>query len=77
MEPGGLLLLLTDGILEAHAPDNSLFGATRALDVVRAHRQQPAHEIVAALHSAVREFSQHKPIQDDITAIIIKSQPAP
>src|SRR5438067_656523 len=42
LEPGELLLLITDGIVEAHGPDDKLFGTGRLLDVVRAHQGQTA-----------------------------------
>jgi len=68
---GDLLLLTTDGIEEALTPDNALFGAERALDVVRANRHKSAREIVEALYQAVRGFSSN-PQFDDVTAIVVK-----
>src|SRR5262249_11595589 len=38
LQPGDLLLLLTDGILEARSPDGDAFGVQRALDVIRVYR---------------------------------------
>src|SRR5947209_7484243 len=38
LEPGDLLLLVTDGIVEAHDEGLDLFGDERTLEVVRAHR---------------------------------------
>lgn len=72
LQPGDTMLLLTDGIPEAAAPDDKLFGLDRALDVTRANRHRPAHEIVAALYEATREYSQHAEQQDDMTAIVVK-----
>jgi serine phosphatase RsbU (regulator of sigma subunit) len=42
LEPGDMVLLLTDGIMEAHGSDQALFGAQRALDVIQAQRSRPA-----------------------------------
>ncbi len=72
LQSGELILLLTDGIEEAAAPDETFFGIERALNVVRQHREQPAREILDALYRAVREFSHHAPQLDDVTAIVIK-----
>jgi PAS domain S-box-containing protein len=69
---GDLILLLTDGIEETFAPDNSLFGCERALEVVRAHQSQSAREIVDALYQSNREFAQRAPQVDDVTAIVVK-----
>ncbi len=71
LEPGELVLLLTDGIVEAASHDGPLFGAGRALESIRAHRGGPAGEIVAALFDEVRTFSQGVQT-DDMTAVIIK-----
>ena len=73
LAPGQLLLLLTDGIIEATAPSGEEFGRDRALAVVRAARNQPAADIVAALNAAVRAFIQTQPQGDDITMVILKS----
>ena len=42
LDEGDLVLLITDGFDEAPAPDNSMFGTERVLEVVRAHRERPA-----------------------------------
>src|SRR5262249_25409153 len=71
LEPGDLLLLLSDGIVEAPARDGPLFGIERTLEVVRAHRHEPPREIIAALLREVRESSRSAQ-SDDMTAIVIK-----
>jgi len=76
LETGDLLLLLTDGIEEAEAPDGAFFGTERALGVARASRHKPAREIVEALHRAVQEFTQWSPQQDDITLVVVKVLPS-
>jgi len=72
LSPGDLVLLLTDGIEEASAPDESLFGLERILDTVRANRARPAQEIVQSLYEAARAFADNAPQLDDITAIVVK-----
>ncbi len=69
---GDLLLLLTDGIEETSAPDNSLFGVERVLEVVRSHQSKSSQKIVQALYEATRKFANQTPQEDDITAIVIK-----
>ena len=75
LEPGDLVLLLTDGVPEAFSPDGRLFGMGRALGSVRAHQGESAAGIVAALFDEVRAFSQG-PQADDMTAVVIKVSPA-
>jgi sigma-B regulation protein RsbU (phosphoserine phosphatase) len=71
LEPGDLLFLLSDGIVEAPAGDGPLFGIGRTLEVVRAHRHERPGEIIAALMHQVREWSRCSQT-DDMTAIVIK-----
>jgi phosphoserine phosphatase RsbU/P len=74
--PGDCLLLLTDGMVEAHGSDGKLFGIDRVLDVVRANRARPAREIVDTLYGRVRAFCGARAQPDDMTAVIIKARPS-
>jgi PAS domain S-box-containing protein len=76
LDPGDLVVLLTDGILEAMAPDGEFFGSQRVLDVVRENRHGKAAEITVALREAVRVFSQQEDLTDDVTAVVIKVEQA-
>ena len=58
LEPGDVLVMLTDGVVEAESPEQQVFGDQRALEVVRANLHAPAAAIVEALHQAAREFCQ-------------------
>ncbi len=73
MEPGDLLLLVTDGILEAKRADGTMFAEERMLDTVRIHRHRPAAEIIDALYRAVLDFSENGKIVDDATAVVLKA----
>ena len=75
LEPGELLLLITDGMVEAHGPDDKLFGTGRLLDVVRAHQGQTARTIVDTLYGAVRAYCGAQTQLDDMTVIVIKAVP--
>jgi PAS domain S-box-containing protein len=75
---GDLILLATDGVVEARAPDLTPFGLPRMLDLVRLYRQAPAREIIENLYHAVRAFAQGLPQFDDITATVVKvGEPSP
>lgn len=76
LEPGDILLLLTDGVLETRNPERmDEYGTQRALDVVIANRHRTAAEIVAALYQAVRQFAQPDRQLDDITVVVVKVRP--
>ena len=72
LEPGDLILLLTDGILETMSSQRELLGRDRVLEVVRRHRAESAQAIVDALFHAAAEFSRPCPQQDDITLMVIR-----
>jgi serine phosphatase RsbU (regulator of sigma subunit) len=71
LEPGDLVFLLTDGVIEAAADDKTLFGPQRALEVVCQNRARPARQIIESLYIAVREF-QPMTRDDDVTALVVK-----
>jgi PAS domain S-box-containing protein len=74
LAPGDLVLLLTDGIVEARDPNGALFRNERALNVVQVYRNDPARRLVENLYHAVRAFSQNQIQADDITAVVLKVQ---
>lgn len=76
LEPGDLVLLVTDGVTEACAPDDTVFGYQRAIDIVRVCRRDTAAQIVDNLYDAVRAFSQNHPQVDDMTVVVIKVREA-
>ena len=74
VEPGDLIVLLTDGIEEASDADDVLFGIERALDVVRENSDRSPALIVRALYEAVQSFAGKGPQLDDVTAIVIRAK---
>jgi sigma-B regulation protein RsbU (phosphoserine phosphatase) len=76
LSTGDIVLLLTDGIEEAMSPDDAFFGVDPILDVVRAHSERTAREIVQALFQAVRDFSHGLPQLDDLTVVVVKVKPS-
>jgi sigma-B regulation protein RsbU (phosphoserine phosphatase) len=74
MQSGDIVLLVTDGVVEARAPDGVVFGSKRAVDLVRVYRKLTARRIVDNLYHAVRAFARDLPQYDDITATVIKVQ---
>ena len=74
LEPGELVLLLTDGIIEAHGPDENVLGTDRVLDLVRANRTKSAREILNGLFDGVRAHCGPGAQLDDMTAIVIKAE---
>lgn len=75
LEPGDLVFLITDGVLDAESPEGELFGLQRALHFVRTNRHLSSQEIVQALYGDIGTFCHGPHPRDDITAIVIKVLP--
>jgi PAS domain S-box-containing protein len=72
LEPGDLMVLLTDGVVEATSPEDCQFGAGAALEVVREYRDRPAEEIVGRVLEAARAFREGQAQEDDLTVVVCK-----
>jgi serine phosphatase RsbU (regulator of sigma subunit) len=70
---GDILVLYTDGVVEARDQGDIEFGLKRLEQVVRESSGLPAHEIVRAVTAAVDEHSvEVNGPNDDLTVSIIK-----
>jgi phosphoserine phosphatase len=72
LEPGDLLILLTDGFYECQDPDHQLFGAERVAEVVLKHHHLTARELLNELLAATTSFARGAPQMDDMTAVIVR-----
>jgi len=72
LEPGEIVLLLTDGIVEAPWSDENLFGTERALRLVKNHGTSRTGDL-NALFGGFRTSAVLRPSLDDMTAIVIKA----
>lgn len=76
MKPGDLMVLYTDGITEARGKAASgkieEYGVERLLDVARAHRTEPAQQIVEAILADARRFRVSPHPGDDQTVVVVK-----
>jgi sigma-B regulation protein RsbU (phosphoserine phosphatase) len=72
MEKDDILVLYSDGITEAHDPDECEFGVDRLKAVVSEHGDRSAREITEALFDAVARFAPDDPLRDDQTVVVVK-----
>ena len=72
MEPGDMLVLLTDGFFEWMNADGQQFGLDRLQQAILETKDLPAEEIISRLYSRVKQFVGDQPQQDDLTVVIIK-----
>ena len=69
---GQVIVIGTDGIWESAAPDGQRFGKERLRDIIRAHADRPAAEMIRAITDAVDRFRLPREQEDDITLVIVK-----
>jgi len=70
--PGDVVLLCSDGIFEARNVAGEEFGVGRVQEIVRAHADRAAADLVAITLQSVREFVGTGPQEDDITIVAVK-----
>jgi serine phosphatase RsbU (regulator of sigma subunit) len=74
LRPGDRLLLLTDGIEEAHDVGGPEFGLDRVADLLGSHANLPPIEFVRLLTKAVTDY-RSGPLADDATAVCLDWYP--
>jgi len=72
LDPGDLLLLYTDGVVEAADPEQEQFGDRRLQDVVHASNGATAPELIEAVFAAVRAHAGSSQQQDDVTLVALR-----
>ena len=70
--PGDVLLAFTDGVPEAHNPDNEEFGEERLQQLLRQTAHLPADEISARLSAEMKDWIRDAEQYDDLTFIVMK-----
>jgi len=72
LEAGDNLLLYTDGLTEAFAPDGSLFGDSRLMDALSMIQASTADEVLIVVEERLNEFIESVPLGDDLTMLSVK-----
>jgi serine phosphatase RsbU (regulator of sigma subunit) len=70
--PGDVLLAFTDGVPEAHNPENEEFGEERLQQLLRQTAHLPANEISARLSDEMKDWIRDAEQYDDLTFIVMK-----
>jgi phosphoserine phosphatase RsbU/P len=67
--PGDLLLLYTDGVVEAFDPAGEEYGEERLLALLEGNPGLSAQELIQLLWRDVQAFAKGRPLADDVTII--------
>jgi phosphoserine phosphatase len=74
MEPGDILVLLSDGIYEYSGPGGEQFGEQRVMELVAAHRGERMDALCGRLLAGLKSFAAGAPQEDDITVVLVKRE---
>jgi serine phosphatase RsbU (regulator of sigma subunit) len=72
LAPGDLLVLYTDGVTEAEAPNKAQFGGGRLREAVVARRSQSCDEIVKGVFADIYGWIGGGTVYDDITLVVVR-----
>jgi serine phosphatase RsbU (regulator of sigma subunit) len=75
LTPGDVLILYTDGVIEAENDKGEMYSVERLVSVVRANREKTAQELVQLIQSSVFAFAGTEELRDDLTLVVLKVLP--
>jgi sigma-B regulation protein RsbU (phosphoserine phosphatase) len=71
-EPGAVLVMYSDGLLERRNSDDEEFGLGRLEKLIVQHQEKSAQNILEVIYQMIFTFGNQTKWQDDITVVVIK-----
>jgi serine phosphatase RsbU (regulator of sigma subunit) len=71
MAPGDLLVLYTDGVIDAQSSDGEFFGQERLLELLEPFRKSAASQVEETVLKAIHSFVGDAPRFDDLTLMVV------
>jgi len=69
LEPGDLVALYTDGLIEINSPDQQLFTTDLLMNAVQRRAQMPANDLLQGVINDIHEFSGQPGFDDDVCLV--------
>ncbi len=69
---GDVLVLFTDGVVEAQNPAGEEYSVKRLARIVSSNLQQNPGELIKTIHASVTEFQGTSVLADDLTLVVLK-----
>lgn len=68
-----VLVLYTDGVVEAESPAGEEYSVARLAALVSLHLQESADKLIESIHASVTQFRGAAPQADDMTLVVLKA----
>jgi serine phosphatase RsbU (regulator of sigma subunit) len=72
LRQGDVLVLYTDGAVEAENPAGEQYSAERLSKTICSHLQQNASELIETIYDSVVQFHETTSLADDLTLVVMK-----
>ena len=72
LTPGQIIAVGTDGITETKDLQGAFYGPQRLHATIRTHADKTADAIIAAVFEDLKQFAAGRPLEDDVTLLILK-----
>jgi sigma-B regulation protein RsbU (phosphoserine phosphatase) len=72
IKKGQIIVLATDGILEARNPEGEMFGRSSLDSIIRRNKFGGAKQILDAVFNDLKQFRREAELEDDVTLVVIK-----
>ena len=72
LEPGDLLFIFTDGIIEAEGAPGEFFGLPRLCELLLGLREESPEAMIDAVLARLGAFCAADPLQDDVSMVVMK-----
>ncbi|MGA8341424.1 MAG: PP2C family protein-serine/threonine phosphatase [Candidatus Sulfotelmatobacter sp.] len=73
LRQGDVLVLYTDGAVEAENPAGEQYSADRLSKTVSSHLRKNASELIETIHTSIVQFSKTTSLADDLTLVVLKT----
>jgi len=70
---GEVLILYTDGVVEAENPAGEQYSTQRLVGIVSSHLQQSPAELIETIYASVSDFRETTVLADDLTLVVLKT----
>ena len=72
IQNGDRLLMVTDGVTETQRLDDSCFGRTRLVNLLRKERDQSITDVLKHVDRELVQFRGEMPLYDDVTLVLVE-----